>query len=410
MIVRSSFKCLTCERPHTVRIGVGYENRHTHRFPCSGCGEDLVIVMISGQDESYYAYPEAVENAEKVPEVAGAKFVNLHPNFVMPADQRNVDRAFPHLDQMNDMVERAQALGAGATRKFDPKRLRSRPHRCPDFDAEWQFLKKAWNLHRNGHDKLSLRKMEEASSEFHATEPLKGLDDWMWRFVMLQGRPAYEPLFAAAIKEISPLAKEDRFKEFIAFYRAEMQPVRGERYLGRMKAYFAAYSEFVQVYLTVVTGGAPAAQDVAGSADFEAVRMFYGDTFEVFTSSVDLFAYLNNLILGRRFDEFAQLTQDEYLKLDKAGRKNAFGGNAAFTAVCAEWDNQIRNASHHGSFSFDPKTQLITYRAGKGGTGPEQQLAYSQYLARSSQLFLQLMVIFRIEIILCHLTKTKMPF
>jgi hypothetical protein len=252
--------------------------------------------------------------------------------------------------------------------------------------------------------------MEEASERFHAGEPLTGLDDWLWRFVMMLGQPAYEPIFKSAFKEITLLAKEERFKDFITFYRAEMGPKRGERYLDRMRAYFASQSEFAQVFLIVITGAIPDEEDVASSADFNAVRMFYGDTFEAFASSVDLLAYINNMLNGRRFDQFERLTKDEYLQLDKAGRRNAFAGNAALSAVCAEWDNQIRNASHHGSFSFDAKSQIITYRSGKGGTGPEQQLSYSRYLARSTQLFLQLMVLFRIEILLCQVTKSKMPF
>ena len=45
MIVRYSFKCLTCDQPHTVRIGVGNEDYQSHRFPCQGCGEDNIYVI-----------------------------------------------------------------------------------------------------------------------------------------------------------------------------------------------------------------------------------------------------------------------------------------------------------------------------------------------------------------------------
>jgi hypothetical protein len=66
-------------------------------------------------------------------------------------------------------------------------------------------------------------------------------------------------------------------------------------------------------------------------------------------------------------------------------------GVPAFAALCEERYNQLRNASHHGGMTIDRKTQTIRYRAGKGGTGPEQRVDYATYLARSVRLFLQAM-------------------
>ncbi|MFY9953870.1 hypothetical protein [Bradyrhizobium sp.] len=87
------------------------------------------------------------------------------------------------------------------------------------------------------------------------------------------------------------------------------------------------------------------AGNIASSVDFDATRMFYGNAFEAFASSVDIFAYLNNLLAGRPFNQFEKLTQKEYLKLDKANRFDAFAGVPAFAALCEERDNQLRNAS-----------------------------------------------------------------
>lgn len=137
--------------------------------------------------------------------------------------------------------------------------------------------------------------------------------------------------------------------------------------------------------------------------------MFYGNTFETFASSVDILAYLNNLQSGRAFAQFSKLSQMEYLKLDKANRFNAFAMNAPFMALCQEADNQIRNASHHGSFQFDPQTQIITYRAGKGGTGPEHTISYVDYLVRSTRLFLQLVTLLRVEILMCQIAGARKP-
>ena len=137
-----------------------------------------------------------------------------------------------------------------------------------------------------------------------------------------------------------------------------------------MKAYFEDYGDFGQVHFHVAKGLEVPAGNVASSVDFDATRMFYGNAFEAFASSVDILAYLNNMLEGRPFNQFEKLTQKEYLKLDKASRFDAFAGVPAFDALCDERDNQLRNASHHGGMKLDRKTQTIRYRAGKGGTGP----------------------------------------
>jgi hypothetical protein len=137
--------------------------------------------------------------------------------------------------------------------------------------------------------------------------------------------------------------------------------------------------------------------------------MFYGNAFEALSSSVDLLAYANNIVSGREFDTFSKLTKAEYLALDKASRFNAYALNAPFAALSAGADNQIRNASHHGSFHFDPDTQVIRYRSGKGGTGPEQTMPFVEYLAKCVAIFTQLMALLRMEILLCHIKGIKKP-
>jgi len=46
---------------------------------------------------------------------------------------------------------------------------------------------------------------------------------------------------------------------------------------------------------------------------------------------------------------------------------------------------------------LDPD-QIIRYRSGKGGTGPERTISYATYLERSVRLFLQAITLFRMEL------------
>ena len=409
MIVRSCFRCATCGRAHTVRIGMGHETTQTHRFPCVSCGEDMVVAL-HVDFQAIRHWTEAVENAEEIPEEAAAAIVNVDAGFVVPEDERHLDYHFPRMAQMHRMFEEARKHGSTIRVSDVPKASRNaRPFRRPDFADEWKQLKKAWSLHRNGHEKLSNRKMEEASTEYYGNEPLGSIQDWLWRFVTFLMQPLMEPKFRGALAQIEPVFRSDGFRQLMHYYDKNMSVERGTRYLELMREFFSSFSEFSQVYFLVLRGVPVPAGNIASSIDFNRTRMFYGNAFEVFTSSVDILALINNLICGREFDKFEQLTLEKYLKLDKASRFNCFAMNVPFTDLCRESDNQLRNASHHGSFTFDPVSQLIQYRSGPGGGGPEMTLAYGAYLVRCVNLFLQVMVLLRLELLVCHNLGSRPP-
>lgn len=137
--------------------------------------------------------------------------------------------------------------------------------------------------------------------------------------------------------------------------------------------------------------------------------MFYGNAFETFSSLVDILAYINNVASGRSFDQFQTLTRKKYLELDKSGRFGPFDGTPALANLCFERDNQLRNASHHASIKLVTPDNRIVYRSGKGGTGPEQELGYAAYLAKCSTLFLQIINLFRFEIMLFEVHGKSYP-
>jgi hypothetical protein len=55
-----------------------------------------------------------------------------------------------------------------------------------------------------------------------------------------------------------------------------------------------------------------------------------------------------------------------------------------------------------------PENKVI-YRSGKGGTGPEQEIGYATYLAKCSTLFLQIVNLFRFEIMLFEVHGKRFP-
>lgn len=408
MIIRSYFRCTTCGQVHMVRIGMGQEIHQTHRFACLGCSEDMVIAL-NVDYKKVGCCTEAIENAEHADETPDVPTVNVDACFPVPASMRNNEHSFPRLERMREVYRAAQKAGSIISKADIPVGMEEqRPFRRPDIAAEWKLLKKAWSLHRNGREKLSQRQINEASQAYYEHEPLKNLPDWLWRFTLFLGQPVYEETFRALIKEIDSL-KGPEFDKLMHFYEEELRTERSERYFNIMRDFFSSFSEFSQVYFLVSKGIEIPSDDTASSTDFNSIKMFYGNAFECFASSVDILAYANNIKNGRSFDTFEKLTIKSYNSLDKANRFGPFINNQAFNNICTERDNQLRNASHHGALRFDSSDHAVKYREGKGLDGPEISINYVQYLARCTKLFLQAMCLFRTEILLCEVTRKRFP-
>lgn len=387
---------------------MGQEPRQNHRFPCVECGEDMVVALnVDFVNISYDV--EAVENAELVKAVDDAPVVNVEANFIIPKDQRNVDNVFPRMDEFRKMMDVAERNGSlRPIGHLTDIQLRSRPNRQPDFQTEWKLLRKAWSLHRRGREHLVKDKIAAASEEFYASDPLKSLPDWLWRFLLFFSQPHFELTFQSAMKRVGPLIGTPAFDAFETYYKS-IAAKRGDRYFELFENFFEAYDDLAQVHFYVVRGIPIPPGDVISHVDFKETRMLYGNLFEAFSSSVDVLVCFNNMIAGRSFDALQTIPLKEYLKLDKAGRFRAFEDTPEFAALCTERDNQLRNASHHLGTKLDTETQTIVYRAGKGGLGDEQKLAYGQYLARCDALFLQCVALLRMEIMVCHSRGLRFP-
>jgi hypothetical protein len=409
MIIRTCFKCLTCEQPHTVRIAMGQENYQSHRFRCCQCGEAMVVGMrVDYQEISYHL--ESIENCEQIDAVANAPVVNVDPNRLLSVDEVGKDSMLPRLEHLRMMTMNAEASGRLIQLSAIPAEMRdARPFRRPDLAGEWRLLKTAWSLHSNGQELLSKNRIDAASAQFYTSDPLQNLQDWLWRFVLFIGQPAYEEVFMPLMLDLKSIMDMPGFAEFRAFYNIELSIERGRRYFELMSTYFSAAHDFGQVIPYVTHGMTIPEQSIASSCDLASTRMFYGNAFEAFASSVDILAYLNNVSEGRPFGQFQARTREIYVTLDKASRFRPFENKASFAALCVERDNQLRNASHHGSFQFELSTQTIKYRGGKGSTGPENILPYGTYLERCTRLFLQAMTLLRAEILMCYAAEIRPP-
>lgn len=408
MVIRSFFKCLTCDHPHIVRIGMGQEEYQAHTISCAGCGEEMSIGLRVNYDQ-ITAIPEAIDNCEMVKPFEQGTVINVHANFTIPTEQQNDDGVFPHLQQMMEMTKRSIEQNATTLDKSNGPKILPLFSKRPNIAEEWKLLKKAWSLHRRGQNKISRKIIDEASEIFYDNELLPDINDWLWRFLVELTGKHFEKLFSESFDVVFPLLKDSRFTPFSDYYCLNLSPAHARRYFAIIQEFFSGYSDYSQIYFQVRDNFKIDKDHMASSVNFNVTRMFYGNTYEAFMSSVDVLTYLNNMICDRDFDQFQRLTIEKYQKLDKPSRCDPFKDNVPFSKLCIERDNQLRNASHHGSFNLDPETQIIKYQSGKGGSGPVREILYIHYLERSTNIFLQLMTIFRIEIAMSHLAKIRYP-
>lgn len=399
MIVRELVKCGTCGQPHTVRISMGHNEHQRHKFPCGQCNESVEVGLdIDFQNRGWRVV--LGENAQ--PSDVDGVVINLDPNFGIHADHRNDSRHFSRLEQSAKMIRHQQAkykelygidLFAEDKTSLAPRIY----HR-----NEWKLLKKAWSLKRNGKEALAEAKFQEGIEiAYQYSEPPDNLDDWLWQFAFKIGGISGEEKFRLTMRAVEAAKKKgSNFQEFVKYFKTDLYPAHADIFYDIINQYFDNYDDFTPVYTYCSTGMKIPDDYVVISENFENVKMFYGNIFEATTSLVATFACLNNVIVGRRYDQFDQLTLSQYLKLDKANRCTAFGLNPSLIWIGNDIDPQLRNASHHGSMRFNVKDSTISYRAGKGGMGQEQVMSYTAYLIKCVQAFLSLIVLLRINILL----------
>lgn len=408
MIIRSALQCETCDSVVTVRIGMGQGLRQEHTINCQECGEPLSFGMTVNYAElstNVFAMDGCV--VVDMPEYMTGPVMNVDASFAVPEGVINEDSTFHRLTQMGDIIKAAERFGQLPTMEFDPNAPR-RP--IADHLSEWKQVKKAVSLASNGKVKLAKKKVKVGSDEYYADDSLTGPTDWFFRFTLSFMGRKHGVHFKAIIDEFRAIADAHNANDFMEYYANSMVVERFQEYREIYTDFFSMHHQFAQVSLQAGLGLPPTGDMVATSVQFDQVKSFYGDAFEVFAGSVDILAMLNNIKHGRKFDEFEKMSLDKYKKLDNASKFNPFGMNAVFSALCEERDNQLRNASHHRGIRIDADGKTLRYRAGKGGTGVEQEVTYASYLYRSVTLFLQISVLAAVEMAMCSGSKIELPF
>ena len=403
MIVREYVRCTECGTAHVLRIGLGGEPVQAHQFACNSCGQEMGVRLELGVGWSYGP------NTEKSEEDNDAPIVNLHPSFVFSKSEIGSADAFPSLDFGKRMIDGILAARTRAGLPATLELLSAEQPRRARITEEWDQLRAAWSLHRNGKDELAGKRLEKFIPGAGYSDPPDTLADWVFRFAASLIQPRFEEHFEGLFQQLMIAKDKPDFDRFVRHFGDTMSVAHARRAFEVCKAYLGAFSEFSQVHHLVASGVEVGDDHTAASTNFDATRMFYGNAFEAFGDNVEFLTCLNNLIEDRPFDRLRNIALADYQRTDKAGRCRAISENAAMAVVCVEFDNQVRNASHHGGMVFDRATGIIEYRSGKGGQGDVQSMGYASYLARCSTLFAQILLVMRLEILVANEFKVRLP-
>lgn len=142
MIIRTYFACETCGHSHTLRVSMGIRDYHLHAFPCVDCGEPMELAVHQMPPNARF---EPVKNCVKS-DTEGS-VINLHPDFLVPDEDRFRDMAFISINAMQRLKDDIDSKAINYTRDDGREAAYKR-----DFavDRVWPFTRTVWSLFLNG--------------------------------------------------------------------------------------------------------------------------------------------------------------------------------------------------------------------------------------------------------------------
>lgn len=390
MLIRFNVKCLTCETPYTLRIGLGNNKNQQHTISCSQCREDFVVTL--DIDSSRF---RCTENCEETDEQG--TIINVHPYHPISTEQMHEDGVFPWMDGVDNILSEiyANIPPVSSPLAFDAYRLLGGQGLLLE---NWKVVKKGWSLTLNS--RLDLAKKQFLKYEQHQFNETPDLDHVLFDFSSRLISPAKHSLFSGA-GNLYAYVYRSRTAETIRFRNYYLQALRTdslERYFDIYCQYFDNHDEFAQTELYVKNNVALPSNSGVASNTFKNIKLFYGNAFEALTTGFTVLACLNNISCGRRFDEFQSMDLKKYLNINKAKRADPFQDEPKLYMFADCIDSTLRNASHHGAMKLVKHKNEIVFRS--GGTGAEQRLEYVNYLVKCNEIMFSVAALTLLELLI----------
>lgn len=392
-VLRGYAHCEICGENYILRAGVGIEKSQSHTFDCKSCGIPISVIVRANPPTAHFEPEENVIIDDS--EGENAVVLNLHPFFAFDSKEIYAIMAFPSLLYCAKIALYLRVVPQQKTLdvalQFD----------VPNASNLWNTVKNIFLLEeRVGQNKRVIKAIEhyEKQRQKYFTETkVSNSQDVAFNFFDSLFYPRFEKLLDPAIELIYAIKRDhpQGFAEFCEFYSNHIKAQHSRQYFSIFSDYFKIYNQLRQMVVHSRIGDEDVDDKIVGSKSFEAVKLYYGQAYESLTSFFVIFACLNNILVGRSYDQFQSMTLNKYMKdVSKEKKANPFEQTQPFYAFTDGLDSTLRNGSHHASIWRNG--EKVFYRS--GGTGAQREITYSRYLHLCNKLTISLAVLFIIEL------------
>ncbi|SKB69404.1 zinc ribbon domain-containing protein [Luteibacter sp. 22Crub2.1] len=393
MISRFALACSACSTPITARIQIGHEERQRLSAVCPACFAPFSMTL----DLSHppHIIPVLIDGCRVEEDNNEAAIVaNLGTGYVISRGRLHDDAYFPVFDMPEPTKDELAAFGDA--RLID---LTVALGGLPDAQGKWRLVRNAYRHARLGRFELC----QQTLSTLYPDEKLPEIpiEAAIVTFLTRTLHPCGMPRMEKLLSDIS--AVRTQFPNEFERLRLHFQAQRDDRlddYMEVFQHFFRAYDEFNQTLIYVRRGIDLPEDPYAPSSDFDNTKLYYGEAFESLGAGLDFAIALNNVASGRAFDKLRNISLQEYRRSDKGRRGEAIRDSDVFEVFVEEYDNQLRNASHHRWLRLSDDRSEITYRI--GGTGERRSLSYATYLLRCDRITMSLMLLASLELLVLH--------
>ncbi|MEG4203025.1 hypothetical protein QUA20_03720 [Microcoleus sp. Pol7_A1] len=397
-VLRGYAHCEICAENYILRAGVGTEKYQSHTFDCKSCGIPISVIVRANPPSAHFEPEENVIIDDS--EGENAVVLNLHPFFAFDSKEIHALLAFPSLLYCPKIAPYLRLVPQEKNLVI-PTHDIALQFFVPNASNLWNTVKNIFLLEeRVGQNKRVIKAIEhyEKQRQKYFTETkVCNSKEVAFNFFDSLFYPRFEKLLDPAIELIYAIKRDYQqgFAEFCEFYSNHIKAQHSRQYFSIFSDYFKIYNQLSQMVVHSRIGDEDVDDKIVGSKSFEAVKLYYGQAYESLTSFFVIFACLNNILVGRSYDQFQSMTLNKYMKdVSKEKKANPFEQTQPFYAFTDGLDSTLRNGSHHASIWRNG--EKVFYRS--GGTGTQREITYSRYLHLCNKLTISLAVLFIIEL------------
>jgi hypothetical protein len=396
-VLRGYVQCEICGKNYILRAGVGTEQYQPHTFDCI-CGIPISVIVQTNPSRSNF---EPQENALiKDSESENSIIINLHPFFAFTSEEIHSPTAFSYLMYASKIGPYLRLIPG---RYFLGSQIQDigLQFTVPNASNLWTTVKNIYLLQLGQNQNRKIRKTiehyEKQRQKYFKETKVSTPKEVTFDFFDSLFYPRLEKILIPAYELIQKIKihNEKDFAEFLRFYSENLREQHLRQYLSIFSDYFNIYNQLSQMVVHSRIGDENVDDKIVGSKSFELVKLYYGQAYESLTGFFVIFSCLNNILLGRSYDQFQSMTLNKYMKdVSKDKRANPFKETHSFYIFTDGLDSTLRNGSHHASIWRNG--EKIFYRS--GGTGAQREISYSRYLHLCNKLTISLAALFVIEL------------